>query len=177
MTPAEDLDTLQAWSLALEDANYYEVLGVLEIADDEAIADAFRRFAVAFHPDVQTAASQDARACVTRIFCVGVEAYRVLKDPTLRRRYDEALMRGELRLRSDSEGPPSGARRYASLEDLCKTPSSRLHARRADTYIGCGDLLKARTELQHALADENYENPELEERLEALELALFATGR
>jgi curved DNA-binding protein CbpA len=178
MSGERELETLRAWAVAVDSASYYEILGVLDAADDDAIVRAFHRFATAFHPDVQTGAPAEARVYFNMVFSAGAEAYRVLKDPALRARYDQALARGDIRLRPDSEfaQPGPGARRYASLEDLSKSPGARLHARRADAYIGAGDLRSARAELQRALADDGYDNQDLEERLDALALALFATG-
>jgi hypothetical protein len=69
---------------------------------------------------------------------------------------------------------PLGAR---SLVDVCRSPAAKLHAGRADEHISAGDLTAARKELNEALAQDDYDNAELEERIEALDLAVFAGGR
>ena len=57
-------------------------------------------------------------------------------------------------------GPCSAARRYA---------------KRAEELISSGDLPSAKRELQMALREDG-ENPDLVERLDAIDLALFAMG-
>jgi curved DNA-binding protein CbpA len=170
----EDLERLRAWSEVLEDSSYYELLGVLELADAAAIQAAFHEFALAFHPDVHRSAEADVAAMADRVFRRGAEAYRVLSNPTLRAEYDLALARGQLRLvEGAARGRTPGALR--SLEDLCRTPAARLSARKADQQIGEGNLREARRLLREAIAQDG-DNPELEGRLEALDGALFVMG-
>jgi curved DNA-binding protein CbpA len=177
MSTEPDLERLAAWADVLDDSNYYEILGVLEIADDAAIKAAFRDFALAFHPDVHLDASEAQRALARDVYRRGAEAYRVLSDPKLRAKYDEVLARGHLRLATD--GPARhipGKPVLRSLEDVCRTPAAKLCARKADDAIGRNDLAAARRFLREALSRDDGENPELEERIEGLELALFAMG-
>lgn len=173
MLPA-DLDLILAWEEALDDSNYYEILGVLEIADEGAIKNAYREFARAFHPDAHPGADPELATRLRRIFQRGVEAYRTLSDTKLRSDYDMALARGVIRLK-DSKLPPAlnGAK---SLEDLCQTMSARRAARRADELIGSGDLRGAKRELMMALNHDGGHNRELSERLDALDLLMFAQG-
>jgi len=100
----------------------------------------------------------------------------VLSHPTLRPRYDLALAKGQLRL-GGSEVPRVanvgvGAK---SLDELCRTASAKRYASRADELISGGDLSGAKRELMLALREDG-DNPELAERLDALDLALFAMG-
>ena len=46
-----DIERVYEWAAVLDDSTYYELLGVLEIADDAALKAAFHEFALAFHPD------------------------------------------------------------------------------------------------------------------------------
>jgi hypothetical protein len=62
-----------------------------------------------------------------------------------------------------------------TLSSLCRSASARLHAGRADALISSGDLARAKGELMLALRADG-ENPGLRERLDALDLALFAMG-
>jgi DnaJ-class molecular chaperone len=170
-----DLARIFAWAELLEDSNYYELLGVLEIADESAIKRAFHDFALGFHPDSQPALDADADACVRRVFERGAEAYRVLSHSDMRARYDLALARGQLRLGA-SEIPVRAAIGGAkSLDDLCRSAAARLHAQRASELISRGDLTAAKRELMLAIREDGG-NPELAERLDALDLALFAMG-
>ena len=109
----------------------------------------------------------------------GAEAYRVLSHPDLRPRYDLALAKGQLRL-GGSEIPRVanvgvGAK---SLDELCRTASAKRYATRADELISQGDLTGAKRELMLALREDSADgvNHELAERLDALDLALFAMG-
>lgn len=160
-----DLAHLAAWVDVLDAATYYELLGVLPIADAGAIRDAFHQFAVAFHPDAQLDLAPEQRKLVERVFQRGVEAYRVLVSDELRVRYDLALAKGMLRLEGESERAPTGAR---SLDELCRSAAAKLHAKRAEDFITAGALGRAADELLRALRAEEGPNPDLAERLSAL---------
>lgn len=165
-----DLEHLRAWDDVLDDASYYEILGVLEIADPDAIRRAFHDFSLAFHPDAQSAGDEEAKAIALRIFRRGVEAYRALSVPEQRTAYDLALAKGELRLGAGSgtrvEDRPEGSAR--SLDELCRSPGAKLYAKRAEDLITAGDLKAATHELYRALRAEDGDNPELAERIAAL---------
>jgi len=94
----------------------------------------------------------------------------------LRPRYDLALAKGQLRLGGDEVPRLAhvgvGAK---SLDELCHTASARRFAARADDLISRGDLSSAKRELMLALREDGA-NPELADRLDALDLALFAMG-
>lgn len=77
----------------------YEILGVRRTADQDEIQRAYRRLARRYHPDV----NQDHDA--EKRFKEVSEAYQVLSDPELRRRYDEF---GEV---SPGDGAPGRAGR------------------------------------------------------------------
>lgn len=164
------------WAAVLDDSTYYEILGLLEIADLAGIKVAFHEFALAFHPDVHLESDADTAVVSGRVFQRGAEAYRVLSHPELRAQYDLALAKGQLRL-GGGEVPRAanvgvGAR---SLDELCKTSSAKLYASRAEALISQGDLAAAKRELMLAVREDG-ENLELSERLDALDLALFAMG-
>jgi curved DNA-binding protein CbpA len=160
-----DLAHLDAWIDVLDDATYYEILGVLELADTDAIRFAFHEFALAFHPDTQLHLDDAARALVQRVFQRGVEAYRVLSVPELRSAYDLALAKGSVRLEDDSSRVDTGAR---SLDELCQSAGARYYAKRAEEFITRGELGRAADELLRALRAEEDPNPDLAERLAAL---------
>ena len=177
MTDADDLDRAQRWAEVLDDSTYYEILGVLEIADDAAIREAFHSFAQAFHPDSHTDADEELLATVRRLFQRGAEAYRVLSHPELRVRYDMALDKGELRLQAGNI--PQRPRMHVAakpLDELCRSGGAKLCAKKADKLISAGDLAGAKRELEKALQFDGGANPALAERLDALEVALYAMG-
>lgn len=169
-----DFDRILEWAELIDESNYYEILGVLEIADAGAIKNAFHEFALAFHPDAHPQVDDEVQSLLRQIFQRGVEAYRTLSNDALRAEYDMALARGQLRLSEESR--PAELDGVKSLTDLCRTKSAKLAAARADRLINEGKLAEAKTELQMAIHHEASANPELRERLEALELALFARG-
>lgn len=166
------------WASVLDDSSYYEVLGLLDIADLQAIKAAFHEFALSFHPDSHLDATPDVAASVQRVFKRGAEAYRVLMDPGLRAKYDMALAQGHLRLEAGEvpRSAPIGEGFVKTLEDLCSSASARMSARRADEYLSAGDLSAAKRELKLALYHDGNKNAELEERIDAIDLAMFAMG-
>ncbi len=169
----EDWERIQAWLEVLDSSSYYELLGVLEIADEQAIADAFRHFSQAFHPDQHRAGSDELREQAAFIYKRGVEAYGVLRDGEQRARYDLALAKGQLRLGAEER---AGAGTAQSLDDLCATPGGRLHARNAERHLESGALDQAEQCLQNALSAEG-ENRALAERLRAVRQLMRAAGR
>jgi curved DNA-binding protein CbpA len=177
MADASGYERIWAWDEVLDDSTYYEILGILEIADDAEIKRAFHEFAQSFHPDAHLDADEETLAAVRRVYQRGAEAYRVLTNAELRSKYDLSVAKGIVRL--DAGEVPKrvavgvGAR---SLDELCKTPAARLNAQKADALISQGDLAGARRELLLAYEHDDRKNPELRERLEALDLALFAMG-
>src|SRR5664279_5862480 len=123
-----NLERVYEWVAVLDVSTYYELLGVLEIADDASVKTAFHEFALAFHPDVHLDCDLEVAPLLRRVFQRGAEAYRVLSHPELRPRYDLALAKGQLRL-GGSEVPRVanvgvGAK---SLDELCRTPGAKLY--------------------------------------------------
>lgn len=170
---AEDRARLDAWNEVLDDATYYELLGVLEIADDDAIRRAFHEFCCAFHPDAHPGADAEVQRTLCRLFQRGAEAYRALADPERRASYDLALAKGQTRLGVEAATHATGVQ---SLDELCSSASAKHHAREADRLISAGDLEGAKRALWQAIRAEPEANDALDERLAALEVALFARG-
>ena len=161
-----DVSALAEWEEVLDDANYYEILGVLEIADADAIRSAFHEFSQGFHPDAHPGVDAETQGRLTRVFQRGVEAYRVLSVPESRAAYDLVLAKGELRLeRGAATRIDTGAR---SLDEVCRSPGAKLYAKRAEELIAAGELEKATSELYRALRAEEGDNPELLERIHAV---------
>jgi curved DNA-binding protein CbpA len=172
----QDIERIFEWDALLDSASYYELLGILEIADAGAVRKAFHEFAVAFHPDAFPEADDETADALRRVFQRGAEAYRVLSRPDSRADYDLALAKGQLRLDATLAPPPLARNSdIRSLDELCRSPGARRYAKRADQLITSGDLRAAKRELQLALREDG-ENPELAERLDAIDLALFAMG-
>jgi curved DNA-binding protein CbpA len=168
---------LGEWDAAVEDSSYYEILGVDARAGEAELQVAYQKFARAFHPDAHVGAQAEHVRILKRVFQHGAEAYRVLKNPELRMRYDMALTRGLVRL-LPSDVPPafdaSGAGR--PLHELCRSAGAKLAANKAARLIDAGDLDGAKRELLIALEHDGSANPALTARIDALEVALYAMG-
>jgi len=171
------IERVLAWHEVLDESSYYEILGVLQIASDDTIRRAFHVFAAAFHPDAHSGADPSTLKAVERVFQRGAEAYRVLTQPELRKKYDAGLERGRLRLAIDDSGARSpSANAPPSLADLCRSPAARRAAQKAQELIDLGELRAARSELQEALRQDDDQNPALAERLEELDVELYEKG-
>lgn len=172
----DDAQRISDWDASLDEASYYELLSVSEMADEATIRRAFRCFALAFHPDMHSGASAETLAAVRRIFQSGAEAYRVLCDPELRLRYDVQLSKGRLRLDPGELQKAQDESSARALDALCRSAGAKLCAQRAAKLIDAGDLSGAMRELKLALAHDGNANPALAERIDALEIALYAMG-
>ena len=113
-----DRQRILDWDRTLDAASYYEILGVLEIADEASIRQAFHVFSLAFHPDVHLDADPDMAARVRRVFQRGAEAYRVLSHAQQRADYDLTLAKGHVRLGVPSIPPGSTSSGVRSTMDL-----------------------------------------------------------
>jgi curved DNA-binding protein CbpA len=171
---ATDLERILGWDDVLDDATYYEILGLDQSATHDDLRHAFHRFALAFHPDVFRDADEDTQSRVRRVFERGVESYRMLIDERLRADYDLCLAKGELRLGHDlkREGVGVGAK---SIDEVCRSPAAKLYAKRAAELIAEGELKAAHLELWRALRAEDGPNPELVERIQAVEDLMLLT--
>ena len=178
MTDRPTMERLQEWNEVLDDSSYYEILGVLEICDDEALREAFRSFALSFHPDLFRDTAEPVQAAVRRIYQRGNEAYRVLGDRELRIRYDMGLARGKRRMEDaltpKTEAPPPLSMKSRPLDELARSGGAKLAAQKAAKLLEKGDLEAAKKELEKALTYDGNANPALAERIEAIALVLYA---
>lgn len=149
----------------LEQLDYYTLLGVDDGASTDAIRSAYHAFALKYHPDRHVGGSPRRLARATQIFRRGAEAYKVLIDAELRRRYDQGLARGQLRLSRETERPPppSPVAGYRSQIGL----KARPFCQRAEQAVKAGDWATAKLNLQIALGHEP-NNEEIKAKLEAL---------
>lgn len=171
---------------AMELRDYFSLLHlhrpvtVDDLPDDEQIRRAFRGFALECHPDRFEGAEEDVRAAATMLFARGAEAYRVLLDPLLRRRYARTLLE-EHTLRMTHEELALSARApdvttSDRIVDLVRSKAAEPFAQRADELLDRGELKQARLQLQLAVVKDP-QNPRLEERLRALDADLAKKAR
>jgi hypothetical protein len=135
----------------LDDLDYVALLGI----DEEALAGerasiairaAWHAFALVFHPDRQVEAAAAVRAAATEVFRRGAEAYRVLQDPVLRRRYLRRRAQGVRRM--TPEEIADAGRASGRVQDVVRSAAARPFAVRADELIAAGDLRQARLQMQ-----------------------------
>lgn len=146
-------EVVREWARSLDAIDYLSLLALPhdDTLDDDRIRDAWRAFALAFHPDRHRDAPDDVRHATTQVFQRGAEAYRVLQDPSLRRRYLELLgTHGSVRMspeqvarvRQEGDGSRAG--------DVVHSPAARAFAEKADELLQAGKLEAARLQLQLA---------------------------
>lgn len=163
-----DGPAIRQWLTALDHLSFYELFRVETSATYDDLRHAFHAFAEIFHPDVHTWRPHGEQAAIGYIFRRGTEAYRVLADPQLRLRYDEALANGILRPESlvveSEQGPRSIAPNAAQsnrLVDRIKNPGARPFVLRAEELAKKGDPKQAKIQLVMAMHMDP-KNPALE---------------
>lgn len=150
----------------LDRVDYYALLGVARSASADAIRAAFHDLARRYHPDRWASGSELERARAGRIYRRGAEAYRVLMGPA-RRRYDEGLKAGQLRL-----APEAAVTRPSSSGRLTvDAPRARPFATKALQAWKAGDYKTAKLNLKLALSHEP-DNALLKARLADVEQKL-----
>jgi curved DNA-binding protein CbpA len=153
----------------LDRLDYYALFEIEPGASPDAIRAAFHAFARRYHPDRFRDATDAKRERAGTIYRRGAEAYRVLMSAESRRRYDEGLDRGELRLASGATPDP---KRPASTTRLTVTsPRARPFATKAQEAWKAGDYKTAKLNLKLALTHEP-ENLLLKARLADVEQKL-----
>jgi curved DNA-binding protein CbpA len=175
--PPEDLesdpeDLVLEWAESLDRFDYLTLLRLPRDREptDNDVREAWRAFALTFHPDRHRDADANVHAAATRVFQRGVEAYRVLQDPPLRRRY---LSSGALRMSHEQISAAKRGREITRAQDMVRSAVARPFAVRADELIERGDLKQARLQLQLALMREP-QNELLNEKMRALEQQIAA---
>ena len=88
-----DSHAIRQWLAVLDSISYYDLFRVAPAASADEVRAGFHSFAEAFHPDLHQWRHPQEQSAIGYIFTRGTEAYRVLSDPALRVRYDEAIPR------------------------------------------------------------------------------------
>lgn len=158
-----DTDALRAWLQALDSITYYDLFRVPPTAQYDDMRAAFHSFAETFHPDAHRWRHPNEQAAIGRIYRRGMEAWRVLSEPHLRARYDEAVKNGILRpenLIVEAEASPMSVKRppgpaaadsKAPLVDKIRSPGARPFVLRAEELFKKGDPKQAKIQLVMAL--------------------------
>ena len=166
---------------ALDELDYYELLGLERGAQADGVRNGFHRFAQLHHPDRHTHSPLDVRMEAQKWFRRGTEAYRILSDPDSRTRYDDGLTRGEVRATMSVRGASLEARASVApkpvrLEDAVRNPAARPFARRAEELSKTGDRAQAKLQLSLAM-NMDPKNEALEAFLRTLENAPVSSVR
>ncbi len=156
-----DGDAISQWLAALDSMSYYDLFRVEQRASPDALRNGFHAFAESFHPDSHHWRHPTELAAIGYIFKRGTEAYRVLSDPELRVRYDEALANGILRPESlivDPDGARSQSMRAGvagaignRLIDKVRTAGARPFVLRVEELAKKGDPQQAKLQLVMAM--------------------------
>jgi curved DNA-binding protein CbpA len=99
--------------------SYYHILGVPSDADEREVKRAYHRLARELHPD--KAGSEQAAREVEQRFAVISKAYNVLKDPALRKEYDNRLASGG----NGSEGSKSSTPTQSVMRSASRPSSAK----------------------------------------------------
>ena len=148
---------IRQWLDALDAISYYDLFRVPPTSTFDDVRVAFHQFAESFHPDVHRWRHPTEQAAIGIIYRRGTEAYRVLSDPSLRIRYDEALANGILRpenLIVEMDAPnarKSIAPGAGRLIDKIRNPGARPFVLRAEELAKKGDPKQAKIQLTMAL--------------------------
>lgn len=169
------IDRVENWLEILDRSTYYELLGILEIADEAAIQRAFHEFSANFHPDSYRGEPQALINAITKIYQRGAEAYGVLRNPALRSRYDLALTQGALRYNPGLTSREPNSPETNDLVALARTKAGQLHARQAERALSEGRLADAQVLVRNALLADG-ENKDLAARANEL-FKLVASGQ
>jgi curved DNA-binding protein CbpA len=103
----------------LPSLNYYQILCLKQECPQSDIDTAFRGESRRLHPDRHAAgAAPDFRQKVNEVFKAVNDAYRVLRDPDARARYDQELILGEIRMAEE-------ARKRVEAEAAAKNDPSK----------------------------------------------------
>jgi len=164
MSEPGDSELIAQWLAALEESDYYQLLGISRDDSTEEVQAAFHRFSQSFHPDRHRHRDPELRAAVTQIYRRGTEAYGVLRSSTSRARYDLALLQDIKRLHPTQAPQGDGT---GGLESTCMTPGGKLHARQIERALSKGEHDEARRLIEKARLAEG-ENPKFEGRVARL---------
>jgi DnaJ-class molecular chaperone len=152
---------------AMDELDYYGILGVDAGSSEEQVRAAYYRLARRLHPDVYgDSISDSSRRQLTAVFSRVVEAYQVLANAAMKARYDELVAGGVLRW------DPGEARRAEPAAELAiEHAGARRFFRLAADAAGEGDWKTAATNFRLALSLDP-DNPMIRARLAEAEAAL-----
>src|SRR5688572_887750 len=173
-----DALAIRQWLAAIDAISYYDLFRIGPGASADELRTAFHGFAESFHPDAHRWRHPNEQVAIGIIYRRGTGAYRVLSDPAMRARYDEALKGGILRpenliVELESGKPAKGASAPAGapLVDKLRSPGARPFVMRAEELMKKGDPKQAKIQLVMAMHMDRG-NPALEAYGKELDAAI-----
>ncbi|MCA9574581.1 MAG: DnaJ domain-containing protein [Myxococcales bacterium] len=146
----------------LDALDYYTLLQIEQDASADAVRAAFHKFALRYHPDGYTMASEADKARVNQIYRRGGEAYRVLSNTGTRAAYDAGLAEGRLRHVAQAATDEASSRAQAVKRTV--NAKARPFWAKAQAAIRDGQWGQAKLNLQIALGHDP-DHPVLTERM------------
>ena len=154
---------------ALDETDYYRVLGVSSAASEREIRDAYYKLAARLHPDIHGDDADPAfRGRLTSVFSRVVEAYKVLSERGKRADYDAALAQGMLRMTAGLKVRPRADEGIADA-------NARKFYQLAQKAMADGDGRSALMNLRIAMSSEP-DNPVLRDAVARAEGLVRRTG-
>ena len=154
----------------VENATYYEILGLTADAPVPQVRDNYYKLAARYHPDLYAALlAPEPKQLLVSLYARVVEAYQTLSNPTKRSLYDRNLGAGKLRYTSDDER----AEQLRSKEPTFANPSAKRFYQLAGEAMRGNNLKSAMMNLKMALGLDPT-NPTLRDELQRVEAAIKA---
>ncbi|MFM2246949.1 MAG: hypothetical protein RL071_3023, partial [Pseudomonadota bacterium] len=136
----------------LPELDYYRILLVDKNADQEAVGEAFRRESRRLHPDRSATLSDEVvKDKANDVYRLINEAWRVLKDPEGRARYDLLLADGVLRMTDDAKAGAASDKRAGDPESAVTHPKAEKYWKMALRDFNDGQFKSCVMNIQFAL--------------------------
>ena len=180
----DDRDDLEKWKAfyksvkkrlaKISSQDYYQMLGLGRDAGHREIVESFDRFSLRYHPDrykqfKDRKWGEALHQKVSKLYTILTEAYQVLSDRKLRKRYDQLRAGGELRMPPEElSSPDTGP---VSLTEAANSPQTRKYLKMAQTEIAKRNWQSALQNLQFASSVEP-DNERISQKIAEIESKL-----
>lgn len=150
---------IEVMSLRLDDKSHYEILGVAPDASIDDVTAAYDRLSLAYHPDRLRALDEASREKALALYLRIGAAYRVLRSPNDRMRYDAGV-----------EAPPTSEAGPQTYADMSRVPTARKYLDLAQKAEIAGNRAMALAHLRFA-ATQDPDNQLVQRKLDELAAA------
>lgn len=167
-----ELETLHS---LLDELDYYTLMQLDPDCEPDAVGNAFRQESRRLHPDrIAALRDEDLKTKANAIFRLVNEAYRTLKDPEQRARYDALLAEGEIRMNKDARANAQRDKHAGDPAHAVSHPKAEKYWKMALRDIGESSWKSAVMNIKFAM---NFEpdNAVMKEHLERAEKNLVET--